>query len=564
MTFLPIVERELRVAARQPATYRARPKAALASLILLAPALVFLAGGGAPGRAGAFSVVSHLLFLYCLFAGAYATADCLSVEKRDGTLGLLFLTDLRGMDIVLGKLLSNGARLFQGLLAVVPVLAIPVLEGGLQAGDFWRGVLALFNALFCSCAVGLLFSALCRQGRLSLNLSTLVMGWFWLGGPLVGQLGSRLEWPGWLTALVESASPMVAQANAASPGAGSPAFWRSVLITQVVAWMFLGLAARILPNAWQDKPPGRRSLRWRDRWKQWTLGRPEARRRYRARLLDQNPFYWLAARHRWEVVWPFVFLAALGAGGFWLWRLANDPMGVLVCMILVLVVAHSVFKLSFTGTAVATIAAERRGGTLELLLSTPLGVEEILQGQWLALRRRYAAPIVVLLLAQLGLLVAMIGYRDVLGLQQSMAEWRAVALATMFMLVADLVTLGWRGMWLAISARQINQAAGTAAGNVLLVPWLGFLAVIAMLGMAATFGNWNWDPDFWFFFALWFLLGVVHDGWCAFRARKQLLEQFRTLAARQYTGEPARGFWSWLGRRAGWHGARAASSPDPI
>ena len=31
------------------------------------------------------------------------TADCLSEEKREGTLGLLFLTDLRGYDIVVSS-----------------------------------------------------------------------------------------------------------------------------------------------------------------------------------------------------------------------------------------------------------------------------------------------------------------------------------------------------------------------------------------------------------------------------------------------------------------------------
>ena len=43
-----------------------------------------------------FTYLSWLAFIYCLVEGARTAADCLSQEKREGTLGLLFLTDLRG------------------------------------------------------------------------------------------------------------------------------------------------------------------------------------------------------------------------------------------------------------------------------------------------------------------------------------------------------------------------------------------------------------------------------------------------------------------------------------
>ena len=65
--------------------------------------------------------------IYCLFSGRISTADCLSEEKREGTLGLLFLTDLKGYDVVLGKLAATSVSAFYGLLAALPVLAVPVL-----------------------------------------------------------------------------------------------------------------------------------------------------------------------------------------------------------------------------------------------------------------------------------------------------------------------------------------------------------------------------------------------------------------------------------------------------
>ena len=47
-----------------------------------------------------YGFICHVALLMCMFS-ASVTADALSSEKRNGTLGLLFLTDLKGYDIVL-------------------------------------------------------------------------------------------------------------------------------------------------------------------------------------------------------------------------------------------------------------------------------------------------------------------------------------------------------------------------------------------------------------------------------------------------------------------------------
>jgi len=103
MIVLPIVERELRVAARRRSTYTVRVLVALAAMLILAGTLWTLTGRGTPSsQHGRFLYRALLVigFTYCLLAGARATADCLSEEKREGTLGLLFLTDLKGYDVV--------------------------------------------------------------------------------------------------------------------------------------------------------------------------------------------------------------------------------------------------------------------------------------------------------------------------------------------------------------------------------------------------------------------------------------------------------------------------------
>ncbi|HXU75774.1 MAG TPA: ABC transporter permease, partial [Methylomirabilota bacterium] len=108
MPFLPIVERELRVGSRRHHTYTMR-------LVIAVPAIligVFLYIANLQSTAAVlasrtFLGLAILAMLYCLVAGRRSTADCLSEEKREGTLGLLFLTDLKGHDVVLGKLAAT-------------------------------------------------------------------------------------------------------------------------------------------------------------------------------------------------------------------------------------------------------------------------------------------------------------------------------------------------------------------------------------------------------------------------------------------------------------------------
>ena len=98
MTFLPIVARELRVAARRNSTYRIRTWTAVIALVVGFFSLLlvlFTQGYGGPGKA-LYTTLTDFVFGLCLLAGVLLTADCLSEEKREGTLGLLFLTDLKG------------------------------------------------------------------------------------------------------------------------------------------------------------------------------------------------------------------------------------------------------------------------------------------------------------------------------------------------------------------------------------------------------------------------------------------------------------------------------------
>src|SRR5205823_5954620 len=86
-----------------------------------------------------------------------------------------------------------------------------------------------------------------------------------------------------------------------------------------------------------------------------------------------------------------------------------------------------------------------------------LATREILRGQWLAFRRQFAKPLGVILLFEF------------LLLRQPFAT--QLVLINLLMLVADVLTLGWVGMWLGLTARSLNRAILGTIGRVLLLPW---------------------------------------------------------------------------------------------
>src|SRR5580700_6012058 len=193
MTFLPVVERELRVAARRRGTYWGRFVAAVIGAALAAWVLLAVEDTNEKIGADLFEVVSTVVFLYATVAGTLVTCDCLSEEKREGTLGLLFLTDLKGHDVVLGKLAATSVNAFYGMLAVLPMLAIPFILGGVTRAEMLRVVLVAVVLVFFFLSIGLFVSALCRKDHRALGFSILIGLILVVSGPMAAEL--RFPWP---------------------------------------------------------------------------------------------------------------------------------------------------------------------------------------------------------------------------------------------------------------------------------------------------------------------------------------------------------------------------------
>jgi ABC-type transport system involved in multi-copper enzyme maturation permease subunit len=541
MTFLPIVARELRVASRRRSTYWLRSGAAAAVIVL--GIWLFLMLQRSPSRELAmslFCVLTGVAIFTALFSGVRSTSDCLSEEKREGTLGLLFLTDLKGYDVVLGKLFATSLNAFYAILASLPMLGIPLLMGGITLGEFGRMSLVAINTLFFSLALGMCVSALSRSPQKAMAATLLVL---LLVSAVLPATGSMLAALG-KTTQVQPAFLLPSPGYAYYLALDSPFktaaiyFWYSLMVTHGLAWFCLVLACLIVPRTWQDRPGATQTLRWRERWQLWAYGEAVERAAFRRRLLDSNAFFWLAARVRFKpaIVWGFFGLLACG----WVWGLAKfrrdwltEAMYVTTALLI-----NLTLRCWFAGEATRPLAEERKAGTLELLLSTPLGVRDIVSGQRLALMRQFLGPVLTALFVECLFLLAILRENFSEG-ERSFTT--SLWVAGMLMLVADLVALYWVGMWQGLTAKNPARAASGSLSRVLIVPWLLIALVMLLVVLASMSGVREPDPSWKFFLGLWFVLGLLVDFGFGAYAFHKLQTEFRLAAQQRY--EPRRGFW---------------------
>jgi ABC-type transport system involved in cytochrome c biogenesis permease component len=540
MTFLPIVERELRVSSRRRGTYWNRAASALVAILVCA--WLFMVSTNEPIKELGkilFSVVSGIFFVASLLGGVRYTADSLSEEKREGTLGLLFLTDLRGYDVVLGKLAATSVNALYGLLAIFPVMAIPLLLGGVSVGEFWRMTLVLTNTLFLSLAAGLFTSSVSRSARKAMAGTLLLILLINGAPPVLGVYYSYRSNANTVEEafLIPSAGYAFAQAFDALFIAKPERFVSSVATSHGLSWVFLALASIAARNSWQDRPAGARRVRWRERWQQWSFGNATERMAFRTRLLNTSPCFWLGGRDRLKPMLVWGFIGLTGALWFWGYLKWPDDWPSDATYIITAITLHTALKLWVTSEACQRLGPDYRSGALELLLSTPLTVREILRGQFLSLQRQFLWPAIFIVVVDFAFLIA--GMRGVSASGESIWVWLCLAGISVFM--ADLVTLCWVGLWLGLTAKHANRATGATVARVLVLPWVEFAGILLLL----SFSNFSNRIDDWsaFCLGLWFVASVVTDVAFFLWSRHRLLHDLRTFATHRYM--PGRSLLRW-------------------
>lgn len=118
-----VIVRELRAESRRPANYWLRVVAAGALIFVFAS--IMLTARFNPSTMGVtlfFGLNQTLLFAFWILV-PLMTVDCVSPEKREGTLGLLFLTPLTVLDVIAGKAAIHFLRALLGHPLNGPILA---------------------------------------------------------------------------------------------------------------------------------------------------------------------------------------------------------------------------------------------------------------------------------------------------------------------------------------------------------------------------------------------------------------------------------------------------------
>jgi hypothetical protein len=482
---------------------------------------------------------------------------------------------------VLGKLLATSLRAFYALLATFPVLALTLLMGGVTGGQFWMTLLALVDALVVSLAAGLFVSAISRDSQKALAATLFLLFVLVAGGPAVDGTFAAIRQRSFIPILSLTSPGYLFVAAGAW---GQTPFWPALLANQAVGGALFGLACLLLPRTWQEKA-AKISTAGRSRVEAWKFGGAKSRRALRRKLIEPNPVLWLACRERWQA-WAFWGLTILIAGGLAatsasrhrseLWMIWSYFGGLLTL----------VLYLGIASQAGRFFVEAQRSGLTELLLATPLTVNQIVQGQWRALRRRFGAPLAVWLAVQLlGAFLAQQAMWNRLATVTpptpgvmttnnaatnttfvttstvTTTPWSgtatvsiggfsapgsvvtlAVSVAGMLTVAANLVALSWFGMWMGLNSKNTNLAALKSIVFVQVIPWFVVSFASAMMvpllllprllkGVpSATSQMMTWYPLLASSLAT--VLYLAKDIGFSFWARRKLYSEFREQAAR--------------------------------
>jgi ABC-type Na+ efflux pump permease subunit len=532
MNSWPILQRELQVSARDWRLSYGRSYAPAVMFLFLGWLLWMFRGVPALGMPGdfIFRFIAYIAFGVSVFGGAMRTSDTLSREKREETLGLLFLTDLSGLDIVLGKLFAAAIRTLYGVLATIPVLGVGMLFGGVTLSEVLRVGVSLLMALFFSLCAGLIVSSVVRPQRRAQSLSGFTILIFVVLLPIAAE-GLRQNWY-WPRAAhaIELLSPLYSQNMSFSSALGlsTNTFWTSIATQFIMAVTFLFLAAKLIERTWKLRPPDARTLTWKDRWIQWTAGDAPTRLAYRKRLLATNPFFWLSARDRLGPWWALLMMiVTISLGIICIWYYALKGMEQVAAMVTTFIVLDYYFKMRIAAVASQQLGQDRQSGSLELILSTPTSVKEIIRGQWLGLCRNFLGPILLLWTLEITV------FSSFRNLGQN--NFPVYILPTfLFVSAGDALCIAWIAMWKAMRLFNPMYAAGTALLRVAVLPWFVFgIALSALAQWRVTKSWWDHQPPS-VGVAVGLAVWAVVVAGSAIKARHSLYKQFRAAATDRF------------------------------
>ncbi|MEW6161266.1 MAG: ABC transporter permease subunit [Verrucomicrobiota bacterium] len=382
--------------------------ASFIALFISGVSLWFVTLFGSRPMSGAelFAILSGVAFMCACFVGPALTVDCVNEERNNGTLGLLFLTNLPGISVLLGKLAGHGLQALYSIVSIIPVMALPVLLGGADAASLVKTALVLLVTMILSLIIGMFASTVCRKVWMAAALSIFILGILIVGIPIVAvilRLNQQMSWANALELLSPRYSLSMARPTAAM-GPIDP-LWTALGVQVLIAFVFFGLVAFLLPRVWKEGRSGRKALAIFSKWRALKFGSREARRTLREHLLAINPFLWLSSRERFGAMGHALVFMILVIGIAWTGnhvRLGSGPfpddfLSPMLVWILGTPLLYLCFCFRLATAASERFAEDRKSGALDLILCTPLQSRQIVRGHWLGLIRRFWGAAALLL-----------------------------------------------------------------------------------------------------------------------------------------------------------------------
>jgi ABC-type Na+ efflux pump permease subunit len=458
-----------------------------------------------------FAAIAWGGFILSGLEGMRATADSIALERREGTLGLLLLTGLRGRQIVIGKVAAACVQSLSTVVAILPAFALPLLLGGVTAGECWRVMLTFVATLLFTLTAGTLVSSWATQ-TLTAFVSTFALVLALTGIPMALSLHPAITAPDnfvWLAGPME----MFRRVSDGQFLLNPSSFWLATAVSVGEASLMFAAAGFILERRPQLEVKNQEN--WLQRLLRPRLVRAES---WGGGTSQTSPAVWLAARTLpgQRVLW---ILVGVGAAvcfviGCFAGRAAVGT--VLFCEVFF----AYLLKLWLAAVAPQSINMSRRNGALELLLCTPLTPQELVRGQVDALYNYFILPA---LAVAAGLPLAGVAG---MSLFNSATNWKAdislfaIGLPWIIIFLLDFHALAFVGIWNGLTHARVDRAITKTVFAVLLLPWITIVVpIVGCLGMI------GW-PIFWM-------------NW----ASKRLNNRFREEAATLFSIEVEKSGW---------------------
>ena len=441
----PVINRELRAAARSPALFRLRLAVGLIGIVVLWMTIRSFGSGMNSGRT-LFNVVHYATMLLLLILTPLMTADAISKEKREGTLDLLFLTSLTPMKFVATKFASQFIRVMSIWAVFIPLSTVPMLSGGVLPSDIQLQFIVELTVILLGLTAGLLASALSKRMLAALVLSILFSAAFlWLDVQFLK-------------------SPLVPTATL-SPASALKAYGLNLAVVILFTILALHWIARIITRTKQAQGETI-AQRWfrtvflTPRYWRGTFARTMQRR------MDRNPLIWLEYRTAWSRVGRVAMIGAL----------------ILIESLVILTPygmeelprVHAMFAIAFLVlmaiTSATSFQREKENGAFELLLIAPFTELSFISGRLRAVWSYYLpAGIALLLLTLFAFGVGVDGNSWFSSYAPTEGEW-ALREARIWAAVLSAITIPLVGLYFALRLKHFIPALLATLAIALLGP----------------------------------------------------------------------------------------------